>query len=54
MGRLLQAGMRIFEYQPAMMHAKIMIIDDLCSVVGSTNFDNRSFGLNDEANLIGI
>ena len=53
-GDLLEAGVRIFEYQPTMMHAKIMIIDDLCSVVGSTNFDNRSFGLNDEANLIGF
>ena len=53
-GDLLKAGVRIFEYQPTMMHAKIMIIDDLCSVVGSTNFDNRSFGLNDETNLIGF
>jgi cardiolipin synthase len=51
-GALLQAGIRIFEYKPAMMHAKIMIVDDFCSIVGSTNFDNRSFGLNDETNLI--
>jgi len=53
-GQLLQAGVRIFEYLPAMMHAKIMIVDEFCSVVGSTNFDNRSFGLNDESNLIAI
>jgi cardiolipin synthase len=53
-GDLLKAGIRIFEYQPSMMHAKIMVIDDVCSVVGSTNFDNRSFGLNDETNLIGF
>ncbi|HSE42387.1 MAG TPA: phospholipase D-like domain-containing protein [Acidobacteriota bacterium] len=53
-GDLLQAGIRIFEYQPSMMHAKIMVIDDVCSIVGSTNFDNRSFGLNDETNLIGF
>ncbi len=51
-GELLQADVRIFEYRPAMMHAKIMIVDEFCSVVGSTNFDNRSFGLNDETNLI--
>lgn len=50
-GDLLRNGVRLFEYQPAMMHAKILIIDRVWSVVGSTNFDNRSFGLNDEVNL---
>lgn len=50
-GELLKAGAKIYEYEPAMIHAKTMIIDDLWSVVGSTNFDNRSFGLNDEINL---
>jgi cardiolipin synthase len=50
-GRLLKAGAKIFEYQPAMIHAKILLIDGLWGVVGSTNFDNRSFGLNDEVNL---
>jgi cardiolipin synthase len=50
-GKLLQAGAQIFEYQPAMIHAKILIIDGVWSVVGSTNFDNRSFGLNDEVNM---
>ena len=50
-GALLKVGARIFEYQPAMIHAKILTIDGLWSVVGSTNFDNRSFGLNDEVNL---
>jgi cardiolipin synthase A/B len=50
-GKLLQAGARIYEYQPAMIHAKILMIDGLWGVVGSTNFDNRSFGLNDEVNL---
>jgi cardiolipin synthase len=34
-----------------MMHAKVLIVDGIWSVVGSTNFDNRSFGLNDEVNL---
>ncbi|HEY3927758.1 MAG TPA: phospholipase D-like domain-containing protein [Candidatus Koribacter sp.] len=50
-GRLLEAGAKIYEYQPAMIHAKILMIDGLWGVVGSTNFDNRSFGLNDEVNL---
>lgn len=50
-GDLLQNGIEIYEYQPAMIHAKIMIVDGKWSVVGSTNFDNRSFELNDEVNL---
>lgn len=50
-GELLKAGAQIYEYEPTMIHAKVMIIDGLWSVVGSTNFDNRSFGLNDEVNL---
>lgn len=50
-GKLLQCGLRIFEYQPSMIHAKIMIIDGKWCVMGSTNFDHRSFGLNDEVNL---
>ena len=50
-GDLLQAGVEIYEYQPSMMHAKILIVDGLWCVVGSTNLDSRSFGLNDEANL---
>src|SRR5262249_9457249 len=48
---LLRAGARIFEYQPAMMHAKVLLVDGMWSVVGSTNFDHRSFGINDEINL---
>ena len=50
-GELLKAGARIYEYEQAMIHAKILMIDGLWSVVGTTNFDNRSFGLNDEINL---
>ena len=50
-GRLLLAGAEIYEYQPTMFHCKVMVIDDLWVSVGSTNFDNRSFALNDEANL---
>jgi cardiolipin synthase A/B len=50
-GDLLRAGARIFEYQPAMIHAKCMIVDGVWSVLGSTNLDSRSFGLNDEVNV---
>ena len=50
-GELLEAGAQIFEYQPTMYHCKVMIVDTLLVSVGSTNFDNRSFRLNDEANL---
>jgi cardiolipin synthase len=50
-GDLLEAGAEIHEYEAAMIHAKTMIIDGSWCVVGSTNFDNRSFGLNDEVNL---
>jgi cardiolipin synthase A/B len=48
---LLQAGAQIYEYEPAMIHAKLMTVDGQWNVVGSTNFDHRSFALNDEVNL---
>lgn len=50
-GELLRAGIRIAEYQPTMFHVKALVVDALLVSVGSTNFDNRSFSLNDEANL---
>jgi len=50
-GPLLEAGVKIYEYQPTMYHCKMMIVDDLFVSVGSANFGNRSFRLNDEANL---
>jgi cardiolipin synthase A/B len=50
-GDLLAAGAELYEYQPTMYHCKVMIVDGLMASVGSTNFDNRSFSLNDEANL---
>ena len=50
-GPLLAAGAQIYEYQPTMYHCKVMIVDGLLVSVGSTNFDPRSFRLNDEANL---
>ena len=50
-GNLLKAGVEIYEYQATMYHCKVMIVDEIFVSVGSTNFDPRSFGLNDEANL---
>ncbi len=50
-GPLLQAGVEIHEYLPTMMHNKLLIVDQLMVSVGSTNFDVRSFRLNDEASL---
>jgi Phosphatidylserine/phosphatidylglycerophosphate/cardiolipin synthases and related enzymes len=50
-GRLLAAGVEIHEYQPTMMHNKLLILDGELVSVGSTNFDMRSFDLNDEASL---
>lgn len=48
--RLLESGVRIFEYQQAKMHAKVITIDGIWANVGSSNFDNRSLSLNDEVN----
>jgi cardiolipin synthase len=50
-GPLLRAGAEIHEYQPTMFHCKVLVVDELLVSAGSTNFDNRSFRLNDEANL---
>lgn len=50
---LLRAGIRIFEYQPTMMHAKVVVVDELWSVVGSANMDERSMELNEE-NILAI
>jgi len=50
-GPLLEAGAEISEFQPTMFHCKVFTVDGLLVSVGSTNFDNRSFRLNDEANL---
>jgi cardiolipin synthase len=49
--KLLKDGVEIAEYQPAMMHAKVMVIDGVLNVFGSANFDNRSLELNDELNV---
>jgi len=50
-GPLLKAGIKIYEYEPTMFHCKSMIVDDTFVSVGSANFGNRSFRLNDEANM---
>jgi cardiolipin synthase len=50
-GPLLEAGVKIYEYQPTLYHTKVMVVDDCWVSVGSANLDNRSFRLNDEANL---
>jgi cardiolipin synthase A/B len=49
----LDEGIEIFEYQPTMMHTKAMIVDGVWSLIGSANFGNRSFELNDEL-VIGV
>ncbi len=48
---LLRRGIRIFEYQPTMMHSKTMVVDGIWTTIGSSNFDDRSFRLNDEVNV---
>jgi cardiolipin synthase len=50
-GDILRAGGEIYEYDPGMIHVKSLIVDGIWSVVGSTNFDNRSFSINDEVNF---
>ena len=49
---LLAAGVRVFEYQPTMMHAKTLVADGVRSSIGSMNFDNRSLALNSETSLL--
>ena len=48
---LLACGVRLYEYQPTMMHAKTMVVDGIWTTIGSSNFDDRSFRLNDEVNV---
>jgi cardiolipin synthase len=49
--RLLSLGIEIHEYQPTMMHAKVLVADRILSMFGSANFDNRSLELNEELNV---
>ena len=50
LGDMLEAGVRVFKYQTGMLHSKAIVIDDLISIVGSTNIDDRSFKQNFEVN----
>jgi len=49
--RLMDTGIEIYEYQPTMMHTKVIVVDGAWSMFGSANFDNRSLELNDEMNV---
>jgi cardiolipin synthase len=49
---LLRGGVRIYEYQPTMIHAKTIVVDGVWGTIGSMNFDNRSLAFNDESNLV--
>jgi cardiolipin synthase len=51
-GRMLEGGVKIFEYQPTMIHAKTMVADGLFSMVGSSNLDARSSEINEELDLV--
>jgi cardiolipin synthase len=50
-GRLLKSDIQIYEYRPALLHAKTMVVDGIWATVGSTNLDRRSFSLNEELNV---
>ena len=50
-GRMLEGGVRIFEYQPTMIHTKAMVIDGMFSLIGSSNLDPRSSQINEELDL---
>ncbi len=52
--KLLEGGVKIYEYQPTMMHAKSMVVDGMWSSIGSMNFDNRSLSFNDESQLVAL
>jgi cardiolipin synthase len=52
--KLLEGGVKIYEYQPTMMHAKTMVVDGIWSYVGSMNFDNRSLSFNNESLLVAL
>lgn len=52
--KLLQGGVRIYEYKPSMMHAKTLVVDGLFSGIGSMNFDNRSLAFNNESQILAL
>ncbi len=52
--RLLEGGVKIYEYKPTMMHAKTIVVDGIWSAIGSMNFDNRSIAFNNEAQIVAL
>src|SRR5206468_9148105 len=50
-GTLLERGVKVYEYKKTLLHQKIIIVDGVWSCIGSTNFDDRSFQLNDEVSM---
>ncbi|MFD2159390.1 phosphatidylserine/phosphatidylglycerophosphate/cardiolipin synthase family protein [Rubritalea tangerina] len=48
---LMAAGIRIYEFDPCMLHGKLIVVDDKLSIIGSGNFDDRTFFINDELNV---
>ncbi|MBA3882539.1 MAG: hypothetical protein H0X73_07440 [Chthoniobacterales bacterium] len=51
-GKLLEGGVKIFEYHPTMIHSKTMVVDGLFSIVGTSNFDPRSMEINEEIDVV--
>jgi cardiolipin synthase A/B len=51
-GRMLEGGVKIFEYQPTMIHTKAMVVDGLFSMFGSSNLDARSSEINEELDVV--
>jgi cardiolipin synthase A/B len=51
---LLKGGVKIYEYQPTMMHAKTLVVDAMWSAIGSMNFDNRSIAFNNESQIVAL
>jgi cardiolipin synthase A/B len=51
-GTLLKGGVKLFDYNPTLLHQKVLTVDGKCSSIGSTNFDDRSFEINDEVSLV--
>ncbi len=51
-GRMLEGGVKIFEYQPTMIHTKSMVVDGFFSMLGSSNFDARSSEINEELDVV--
>jgi cardiolipin synthase len=52
--KLLEGGVKVYEYKPTMMHAKTMVVDGMWSAIGSMNFDNRSLSFNNESTLVAL